>query len=608
MSDDLLYYYERELAWLRNAGAEFAESHPKIASNLRMGSDIIEDPHVSRLIESVAFLNARIQSRLDNDFPELTNSLLENLQPHYLAPLPSMTIVDVEAADGLDQAQLIPNQTLLETERVDGIACRFSTIYPVLLTPYKLHQAKLVSRPFTAPGSEHIRGADSLLAIHLHNSADDFTLGAAGINSLCLHIKPSPQHAWPIYDMLTNSCLKIVIANSELDPSPIYLDPSVIKPIGFGKDECVFPSDNVAQPAYRLLTEFFHYPNKFLFLEISGLADATREKAGDLILYFYLSSSDRDLERNINKLSFSFTATPAVNLFPAKTEPFALTETDIEYPLVVESRNIDSFEIYSIQAVKEINESTGASTTIKPFFGLDHSDKGTSNYWQTSKRIRYGGKNLSDIGHETLISVTNREHKAYTEEGIIIQANVLSSNRNLPSKLPYGGGQPLFSTQASNSNIKKITSLMPPSPVVRPDLGNGIKWRLISHLNLNFLSLTAHPEPVVALREMLRLYDFQDSATTRAMINAIDNMRCSVTTSSIMSGGRPCLCRGIEISLWFDETLLAGQSVLFYASMMEQFFTQYVSLNSFIKVIVRLKGKDQIFKAWPPRVGSKTLL
>src|SRR5687768_2182706 len=93
MRDELLAYYERELTFLRKMAKEFADAYPKIAGRLRLEPGKCEDPHVERMIEACALLGARVQLKLDDEFPQITESLLQVLYPHYLAPVPSMTIV-----------------------------------------------------------------------------------------------------------------------------------------------------------------------------------------------------------------------------------------------------------------------------------------------------------------------------------------------------------------------------------------------------------------------------------------------------------------------------------------------------------------------------------
>ncbi len=93
MSDDLLPYYNAELAYLREQGAEFAARFPKVAARLQLEAGKCADPHVERLLEGVAFLTARVRRKIDDEFPEITDALLGVLYPHYQRPLPSMTVV-----------------------------------------------------------------------------------------------------------------------------------------------------------------------------------------------------------------------------------------------------------------------------------------------------------------------------------------------------------------------------------------------------------------------------------------------------------------------------------------------------------------------------------
>src|SRR3984885_6934806 len=120
MSESLLPYYNRELAAIRSLAAEFALAHPKVAGRLRLSPDSVDDPHVARLLEGVAFLGARVQHRLDDEFPELTDALLGVLYPHYLAPIPSVAITRFAADPGLEGAAHLPSGLAIETEPVGG--------------------------------------------------------------------------------------------------------------------------------------------------------------------------------------------------------------------------------------------------------------------------------------------------------------------------------------------------------------------------------------------------------------------------------------------------------------------------------------------------------
>ena len=58
------------------------------------------DPHVERLVEAFAFLSATSVRKLDDDFPELTHSLLELFWPYHLRPIPSMALLEFSRSRG----------------------------------------------------------------------------------------------------------------------------------------------------------------------------------------------------------------------------------------------------------------------------------------------------------------------------------------------------------------------------------------------------------------------------------------------------------------------------------------------------------------------------
>src|SRR5438045_9154151 len=154
MADELLEYYNRELRFLGEFADSFAKSHPKIAERLRLSSDdAADDPHVERLIEAFAYLTARIRFKLDDDFPEITESLLNILYPHYLAPVPSMAIVQFQLAPDpvqLTKGHVIPRFKELQTEMIEGKPCYFRTCYPVTLWPIETKHASLAEAPCAA--------------------------------------------------------------------------------------------------------------------------------------------------------------------------------------------------------------------------------------------------------------------------------------------------------------------------------------------------------------------------------------------------------------------------------------------------------------------------
>ena len=603
MSDELLEFYERELSWLKQAGSAFADEYPRVAGNLRISSDTVEDPHVSRLIESVALLNAGVQKKIEDEFPEVVTALLEHLYPHYLAPLPSMLIAEFVPSPGIDKQEMIQRHTRIEAPLADGVACQFQTVLPVVLSPYTLVKAQLIPKPFTVPGSERMGRASAVLHLQLACDNKEFLLSSCA-EGLLLHIRPQYQHVWPLYDLFHTHCVGICVADSDLDPHPVFIDPVHLQPVGFGRDEGLLPYPDHTESPYRILTEFFALPEKFLFFRLGGLDTISVPKSGEVNLYLFFDATGRDIERSLNETTFSLSASPVINLFSQVAEPVILQDDQVEYQLVPDNRTHEHMEVYAVQSAVLVNERTGEHEPVDPYFGFTHKKQGSGLFWHGIRRDAIGLGSKTDY----FISVSDLDKKRSYTNGIALQVEALCFNGNLPSKLPYGGGQPKFSAITPINNVTEIRSVYPPTPVRRIDLRHGLLWRLLSHLNINYMGLAGHAQPGEALREILRLYDFGDSAVTRALIDAVENVHVDITAMPIKAGGRSVVCRGMDITVLFSDTVFASSSPLLYGAVLDIFFAQYVNINSFTRLSVRIKGRDDIFHRWPPRTGARILI
>ena len=611
MGDELLGYYEKELAFIRNMGAEFAREHPKIAGRLGINDDIIEDPHVSRLIESFAYLNARIQHKLDDDFPELSDAMLNVIFPHYLRPIPSMSIVNFAPdREQLDAAFNIPARTLVETEQYQGESCLFSTIYPTQMNPIEVRSAALLGLPFSTPGAARVRGAQSVLKLSLATFSDQIGFAELRPKKLRFYLKGQAQHIHPLYQMLLNDCLSVVLARSDDDTRPITMGSDAVKPVGFAEDEGLLPYPPASFTGYRLLTEYFIFPEKFMFIDIDGLDKFIPDDAGTTLdLYFYLGGADVEMEHSISGQTFVLNCTPVVNLFPHKADPIRVEHTKHEYQVIPEARRPTGYEVYSIDQVSS-SMPTGETEEYYPMFGLNHDNQSTltHSFWFASRRTAKLGIYERDEGTDVYISLVDLDFNPNLPEGRTLIIDTTCSNRDQPSKLPFTADQPKLQCVNGAPPCEKIRFITKPTSVVRPPLRNNARWRLISHLNLNFLSLTGHDDATRSLKEMLRLYDFRESSVTRALVDSIVQIKTQPISAPLNIDGHTTMCRGMEIEIEINDHKLAGSSVYLFASVLEHFFALYCSINSFTRVLIRVSNKEGYLKRCPPRAGEKILL
>jgi type VI secretion system protein ImpG len=608
VTDELLTHYNRELSALRNLGAEFAQAYPKIAGRLRLGPDGSEDPHVERLVQACAYLNARTRHKLDDDFPEISDALLGVLYPHYQLPIPSMAIAQLH----LDPEQLelttgvdVEGHTALETEPIDGEPCRFRTAYPVTLWPIEVRQARMSRPPFDAPNSPASAQAAAVLQLVLRCRSTAVTFAALAPGKLRFFLKGQSQHAFDLYEMLFGNVLELTLANGSSDTSPTALAPACIHAVGFGAAEGLLPYPARSFLGYRLLTEFFAFPEKFLFFDLAMLGARELERVGnELTVSFYLNRLSPVLEQNVSADTFRLGCTPIVNLYTQRAEPILLTHTDWEYQVVPDARRPLAHEIYSIDRVDALSPE-GEAVEYRPFFSAKHADEkhDPARFFHATRRA----SGPLQGGTEVYVSLVDLGFQVDAPADWSLDLRTTCLNRDLPRRLPFGGGQPRLQFMEGGALVSDVTCLTAPTATLRPALKKGALWRLISHLSLNHLSLLDAEDGAGALREILKLYDFTDSEETRSMIAGVQRVsgRRTVRRPDPRGGS---VCRGTEVTIQLNEKRFSGSGLFLFAGVLDRFLPLYCSINSFSRLVVTLEGRKGEPRKWPPRMGERVLL
>ncbi len=597
----MLNYYERELTFIREMGAEFAKKYPKIAGRLQLEPDRCDDPFTERLIEAFAFLSGRIHKKIEDDFPEITESLLSIVYPHYIRPIPSMSIVRFEPIK-----QTIPpvgyeidKNAVLYSKSVGGTACQYATSYPVTLWPVDVVSARLQDPV------KQIGGAQQILLIQL-KAYKSQSISKIEWEKLRFFLNGPHQHVFHLYELLFNHVCHVECEamNSRGKKEVITLTPEDISPVGFDSDEGVLPYSKRSFPGYILLFEYFCFPEKFLFFDLQGLNRLKGKGFKDTLdIRIYL---DREAKSNlvINEDTFCTHATPAINLFNRIAEPIRVEQRKTEYRVVPDVRRQNSTEVYSVNSVTSSSQSSpGKEVDFKPFYSirhhLDEEDSfGRRAFWHVERRP--SGKK-GDSGTEVFLSFADLDFNPADPGVEALTVHVTCTNRDLPVRLSFGDSSGDFSMETA-APVSRINSLIKPIPTRRPSLGAALQWRLISHLSLNYMSIVQGGED--ALREILSLYDFDNSPATRQQINGIVSLSSQHITKRMGQG----FCRGVEVTIEFDEDKFVGTGLYLFACVLERFLAQYVSVNSFSKLIAKTIQKKEAIKQWPPRNGNRVLL
>lgn len=613
MRDRLEQFYEQELFAIRRLAAEFARDRPKIADRLAVESTTGEsaDPHVERLVESFAFLTARVRLKLEDEFPELTEALLGLLYPHYLAPIPSCSIAQfqLDPTQGqLTDGFTIPRYSRLISREVQGVPCRFRTAYPVTLWPLELSSVYQTA-PFgsTVKLPAGLSNVEAMIRLELTLSGS-MPWSALNLDHLRVFLRGDEKTTHQLYELLFQHCAGIYVTEAGAQsPVSALIEADAIQEVGFGRDDGLLPADPRSFPGYRLLTEYFTFPQKFFFVDITRLKSAlSRCRQPRVDLCILLKKSDRSLEARVDKDVLRLGCTPIVNLFPHPAEPIRLTHMQTEYHILPDLRHRRSFEVYSVESVTSTNADTGSVTEYQPFFACRHGrlTEQRPTYWATQRRA---SPIKNDPGTEVWLSLVDLSFQPSRPAADVLSVSTICTNRDLPSELRTSGGESWGFRLEAQAPLRHIIPIVPPTTPFRLPAGEQ-RWRLLSHLALNHFSIVEGDVGADAFRELLKLYDYANTRVSMQQIAGIESISSRRKTARVGGGPVAGFCRGLEIEIQFDAEKYAGTGVYLLASVLDKFLPLYASVNSFTRLVTRLKASPEPFKSWPYRVGEQMLM
>nr|WP_093058320.1 type VI secretion system baseplate subunit TssF [Variovorax sp. YR634] len=586
---DLLQYYKRELSYLRGQGSDFAQRYPKVASRLSLHGGESLDPHTERLIESVAFLSARVHRDLDQEFPDVAYALLDNLCPSLVQPLPSMSV----AQFGLDPAQgkvtagfRVPRHTMLHarTQATQSQECRFRTAWDTVLWPLRIAHAAI--------------DADAVLRLRLEcNTEADFS--ELEIDSLRIHLQGDWMTTMPLYDALVSGVKSVGITPEggalQMLPADAWRE------VGFAEGEEVLPQPANAQPAYGLLQEYFAFPRKFHFFDLHHLrARLGRGRSCELV--FQLDRTTRVL-RHIDADNFQLGCTPIVNLFPRVSEPLVMDQRHYEYMLVPDRQRDATTEVHSIVSVIASDPDADKPVDVPGFAALGHVDgaqgaQGGAVFWAARREpcLRQ-----SIPGTDVFLSFVDQGKTHSRPAQPVVYAHLLCTNRRLAEQVPVGARL----VAEGPSQPTQVRCLYEPTAQRDPPLGSETLWRLVSLLTLNHQSLVDGSTGREQLREMLLLFA-SDSRRDHAQIRGIAGLSARGVTAHVGTEAWRGYCRGTQVTLEFEDDAFVGGSPLMMSAVLARFFAMYTSVNSFVRLVVR--NGEEVRKQWAPMTGRQVVL
>lgn len=613
MRDDLLLYYERELDYIRKMAVQFAEKHPKVASRLVLEPTKCEDPHVERLLEAFAFLAARVHLKIDDEFPEISEALLTVVYPQLIRPIPSMSIVEfhLDPEKGkLTSGLHIPRNSALQSRPVGGVPCTFRTCYDTTLWPVTVTAAewKPPSRLQPAVKAGNSSGAVRVVL----RCAPGVTFQDLKIEKLRFYLDGEGGFVNALYELLFSklNCILVRDAGPGSKVIPLTLPATSLQAVGFAEGEGMMPYSHRSFLGHHLLLEYFSFPEKFFFVDLSGLgpiwASGPKQAVEFIFLISDVEGEDRRqrLELELSPKTFRLGCSPVVNLFTQVAEPIQLSQRRYEYPVVPDVRRPYATEVFSVDEVACINTTTQETATYDSFYSLRHSARGAKQqcFWLARRRPSV---RPNDEGTDMFLSLVDLSMRPVKPDANILSIRTTCTNRDLPARLPFGNEDGDFELEEASS-IKSIVALRKPTQTVRPPSGKGALWRLISHLSLNYLSLVQ--EGTEALKQILRLYDIGQSAYSQNVIESILRVKSSPRFARVSTENGVTFARGTRVEMQLDEGQFVGGGAFLFASVLEQFLGLSASLNSYTQLVVTTPQRKESLHEWPPRAGRKILV
>jgi len=626
MDPRLLDYYNQELAYMRELAGEFAAAHPKVARRLGMQAGEIADPYVERLIESFCFLSARMQIKLDAEFPRFTGRLLEVLYPNYVAPTPSIAVARLypDRAEGsLVDGFHVARGTLFASRVADGeaTACQFRSGQDVTLYPLEIVDARLTGIPPDIPALDRyvpphrtVRGA---LRLRMRTTGDMRISDLKGLDRLPVYLAGDAQIASQLFELLHTASIATVTAAPGRFAVPGELLHAVtanaIMHEGLGTDQGLLPLTWSKFHGHNLLHEYFACPARFYFFALSGLAAGlSRINAREAEIVVLLDRLPQALAGLISSANFVLFCTPVINLFRKRTDRVEVSTHETEFHLVPARLAPLDYEVFAVEAIHGQVAGSSESREFRPLYQTLSSDEGNyGRYFSlrrerrlSSESVRRYGTRTPYTGTEVFVSLVDQHEAPYGEDIRYLSVDAWVTNRDLPNLIPRDGVRDLNVTESAP--LESIGFICAPSVPRAPYAERELAWRLIRQLNFNYLPFEDldHRPGGQGLRDLLRLFLSGDDTAHERQVESLVGVQTRPVTRRLPGNGPLVFGRGIECVLTVDETGFSGISPYLFGLIVEQYLARHVSLNTFAQTELHSMQRGTVAR-WPARMGTR---
>lgn len=604
MNEQLLEYFQRELQFLTEAGPEFARRHPEVAALLDPTQMPAPDPHMERMIQAFALLNSRIHLHLDRDLSQLTDALHSVVFPFAHRPIPSCAVVRLLPPAGRQSASAgdgptIPRGTLIESDPIGGLRCRFRTCYPVTLLPVELRAARL-ERLTAGAAPDVAPQARSVLRLRF-DASDSADVSFRGTSRLRMFLQAPRHTSFPLYELLVHDSVGISVSGANGQTAQVP-GPGLIEGVGFRSDETLLPWPPGSPAGHRLLLEFFAFPEKYLFLDVCGLDQPAASDLGrSAELLIYLNRSHRELENHVSDDTLLLHCTPVVNLFHQRAEPISLDHEQTGYSVRPDVRFRDGLEPYSIDRVTAISNDRSVEVPALYEPGRYGRDRFRQAVWTASRRQQHAGDDSTGFQ----LNVADPLGELLEDDEWTLDVEITALNGELPAALPFHGRGPRL--RFRDKECVEVECIVAPTHRRPPlTLQHGHR-KLVSLLALQSLPLLCEDSERSHLQDVLALCDPTHSHESQAIVEGVVRSRAKQVLEEISVGTARCTCHGIEAEIELDESRFPGGSAFLFAGVLERFLSVSCSMNCFTRLVIRSTETQKTLYRFPARVAEQTL-
>jgi type VI secretion system protein ImpG len=612
-NNGFLEYYYRELSFLRNAGAIFAKENPNIASRLKMDGSMTADPHVERLLESFAYLTARVQLNIDNVAKDVTDALLDVIAPHMNRPIPAVSIAQIQTNAGGSAPPLagfkVPRHTELFTYSSDDNICKFRTVYQLALFPITLENVAIVSHgaykfvpvPNSIQFEYKAHDTPTTYFLELTLKSKSGPLINFSLDELCFYINIADAlFKKQLYQAIFSSSSLIYCSKYDESVAMPMLPHSIV-PLGLERDEMAVPPLPHEPHSYQLLQEFFHFFDKFMFFRIKNLEFLKYLRGGNFLqsegvkILIPLANATSDWARKVATNDILMNCTPIVNLHNVTTDPISWDKKQTFYHLSPNAQKNRTMEIFQIDEVFGIEK--GQETRMCPYFSLE-KHTGNDVFWW-SKLVPTKHKNITGV--DSLISFVDADSNIINPSKYVVYAKSLCTNRFLSEDIQQNT---LLQAEIAIPANRILCLQKPVAP--QYSLNKGLNnSRLIAQLSSNYLGFPYGNGKDIADR-LKCVLDMHVGDNNReygqALLSQLDGVSVTSTTKRIGNEAWRGFIDGENIELTISNSVDVGDWFLL-SQILHKYFAMNCQINTFVDMT--LKGGNEVIATFSNACGEQ---